>query len=321
MRSLPGIFLLSLLVACEAPGFAPIGDLILQRPTPTAKPADAREKVASSSAAQASVTQDKEITVQKGDTLFAIAFQHGLDYRDLAFWNNLASPDLIKVGQTLRLLPPESLRNKSGAVETLPIREINSPQVRKIAEPPLLLEPKAQWLPYTESNWALLSGTTQEAPKPESIKQAAAPAQPSSIASVQAATAQPPRDNQVEDDEPWAWPSMGAIIGRFGEGGGKGVNIAGERQSPVLSAASGKVVYSGAGLRGYGKMVIVKHPGEFLTAYAHNHAILVKEGDWVRQGQKIAEMGETDSDRVKLHFEIRQYGKPLDPLKYLPERK
>jgi lipoprotein NlpD len=111
------------------------------------------------------------------------------------------------------------------------------------------------------------------------------------------------------------------LLGAFGEGGGKGINIAGERNSPVLAALPGKVVYSGAGLRGYGKMLIVKHSDEFLTAYAHNQTLLAKEGDWVKGGQKIAEMGDTDSDRVELHFEVRQYGKPLDPLKYLPERK
>jgi lipoprotein NlpD len=102
--------------------------------------------------------------------------------------------------------------------------------------------------------------------------------------------------------------------------GGKGIDIVGQRNAPVIAVAPGKVVYSGSGLRGYGQLLIVKHAGEFLSAYAHNETILVKEGDTVTAGQSIALMGDSDADRVKLHFEIRRYGKPLDPLNYLPER-
>jgi len=116
------------------------------------------------------------------------------------------------------------------------------------------------------------------------------------------------------------WPAEGKLIGNFGAAGGKGIDIAGTRNTPVVAVAPGKVVYSGVGLRGYGRLLIVKHPGEFLSAYAHNQEMLVKEGDSVTAGQKIALMGDSDADRVKLHFEIRQYGKPLDPLRYLPER-
>ncbi|WP_296819923.1 peptidoglycan DD-metalloendopeptidase family protein [Thiobacillus sp.] len=112
----------------------------------------------------------------------------------------------------------------------------------------------------------------------------------------------------------------GTLIGRFGAAGGKGIDIAGARNTPVRAVAAGKVVYSGSGLRGYGRLLIIKHAGEFLSAYAHNETILVKEGDMVTAGQKIALMGDSDADRVKLHFEIRRYGKPLDPLTYLPER-
>jgi lipoprotein NlpD len=118
----------------------------------------------------------------------------------------------------------------------------------------------------------------------------------------------------------WLWPAEGTLAGRFGAAGGKGIAIAGQRNTPVLAVAPGKVVYSGSGLRGYGRLLIVKHAGEYLSAYAHNETILVKEGDTVTAGQKIALMGDSDADRVKLHFEIRRYGKPLDPLNYLPER-
>jgi lipoprotein NlpD len=268
--------------------------------------------------------------VQKGDTLFAIAFQYGLDYRDLAFWNDLASPDLIKIGQALRLTPPDDAAGRARGVETIPLRESALPSPKVIKEAPLFSEPRAQRLPFSETNWAALSTA-----KPATATNSR-PAQPvdkttgeSGVADVNMKVAVavpatvivlPPAPAQGDADE-WRWPAEGAVFGVFGEGGGKGINIAGDRLAPVAAAAPGKVVYSGAGLRGYGKMLIVKHAGEYLTAYAHNQNLLVKEGDWVKGGQRIAEMGDSDSERVKLHFEIRQFGKPIDPLKLLPERK
>ncbi len=123
------------------------------------------------------------------------------------------------------------------------------------------------------------------------------------------------------DDEglDWVWPAKGKLVAAFSESATlKGIDIAGAGGDPVLASAPGKVVYAGAGLRGYGKLVIVKHNATYLTAYAHNREILVKEGQSVTRGQKIAEMGSTDADRVKLHFEIRRLGKPMDPLRYLP---
>ncbi len=118
----------------------------------------------------------------------------------------------------------------------------------------------------------------------------------------------------------FAWPASGSVIGGFDETKNKGLDIAGKAGDPVLAAADGQVVYAGAGLRGYGNLIILKHNNTFLTAYAHNQALLVKEDQKVRKGQKIAEMGKTDADRVKLHFEIRRQGKPVDPAKYLPAR-
>ena len=118
----------------------------------------------------------------------------------------------------------------------------------------------------------------------------------------------------------FAWPVSGALLERFDETRNKGVDIAGKAGDPVLAAADGRVVYAGAGLRGYGNLVILKHNNTYLTAYAHNQALLVKEDQNVRQGQKIAEMGSSDADRVKLHFEVRRQGKPVDPLKFLPSR-
>lgn len=116
------------------------------------------------------------------------------------------------------------------------------------------------------------------------------------------------------------WPSSGSLLSGFDEARNKGFDIAGKAGDPVLAAADGRVVYAGAGLRGYGNLVILKHNNIYLTAYAHNQTLLVKEDQNVRRGQKIAEMGSTDADRVKLHFEIRRQGKPVDPARYLPQR-
>lgn len=297
MKLVPAVLILLVLSGCEGPGFAPIKDKTQAsaRSVTKSKPAPAPET--------------GQYVVQKGDTLYAIAFDNGLDYRELAAWNNLESPDVIKVGQVLRLASPDAAANRAKGVETLPMRETAPLKPKPLGEAvPLLTEPKAQRLPYSEANWAGVS-----APKPAPVAAAAKPAE--------VLPAVPAESSDAGDQDAWRWPANGKLLGTFGQGGGKGIDIAGERNTPVLAAASGKVVYSGDGLRGYGKMLIVKHSDEFLTAYAHNHALLVKEGDWVKGGQKIAEMGDTDSDRVKLHFEVRQYGKPLDPLKYLPERK
>ncbi|OZA28468.1 MAG: peptidoglycan-binding protein LysM [Hydrogenophilales bacterium 17-64-11] len=243
-------------------------------------------------------------TVQRGDTLYAIAFANSLDYREVADWNRLESPDRILVGQVLRLTPPP------GAVEIKPLDDVPAPNARPLLEPPLLREPQAVLLAYSEANWAQVSAAPVVSAAPAAAQPALAAVAPPA-APVSAASA--PADG-------WLWPVDGTLAGRFGAAGGKGIDIVGQRNAPVKAVAPGKVVYSGSGLRGYGRLLIVKHAGEFLSAYAHNEAILVKEGDSVSAGQKIALMGDSDADRVKLHFEIRRYGKPLDPLNYLPER-
>jgi lipoprotein NlpD len=146
----------------------------------------------------------------------------------------------------------------------------------------------------------------------------AAPAnQKSPLAPAPAAPAAPAGDDALE----FAWPAKGEVIFAFDEAKNrKGIDLAGGAGDPVLAAAEGKVVYAGEGLRGYGKLIIIKHNNTFLTAYAHNQSILVKEDQSVKKGQKIAEMGSSDSDRVKLHFEIRERGRPVDPMKYLRSR-
>jgi lipoprotein NlpD len=305
------LLLLLILTACSARGPAPVTD---RARAPAAAEASVKAPPSSSVATaprpftpQIAPSTTGFHTVRRGDTLFAIAFANSLDFRQLAEWNKLESPDLIRVDQVLRLTPPEtgpadnSVEVRALAAEPLPL-----PQALPLAEAPVLREPQAILLPYSDSNWAQVSGAPIQLPAPQP------PPAPVAI------TVPPAPLSEVV--ERWMWPAEGKLIGRFGAAGGKGIDIAGTRNAPVFAVAPGKVLYSGVGLRGYGRLLIIKHPGEFLSAYAHNEEMLVKEGDSVAAGQKIALMGDSDADRVKLHFEIRQYGKPLDPLKYLPER-
>jgi len=290
-----GILLLGL-AACTSPGPAPVSD---RSPARSAARPEAPRPVTPQIASSTNGLH----AVQRGDTLYAIAFANGLDHREIAIWNQLESADRIRVGQVLRLTQPP------GTVEIKPLDDEPAPSARPLEGPPVLSEPQAVLLAYSEANWAQVSGTPVTAVAPVVIRPAPVAAMPP----VPAAAA-----NVAVDS--WLWPADGTLAGRFGAAGGKGIDIVGQRNAPVIAVAPGKVVYSGSGLRGYGQLLIVKHPGEFLSAYAHNETILVKEGDMVTAGQKIALMGDSDADRVKLHFEIRRYGKPLDPLTYLPER-
>lgn len=254
-------------------------------------------------------------TVQRGDTLYAIAFANSLDYRDIANWNQLESADRILVGQVLRLTPTAATRVPAG-VEIRPLESMPQPTAVPLADStPVLRTPQAVLLPYSEANWA------QASAPPASKPSVAAVSSPDVVPPAPVAPVAPsPVISPSASIDSWIWPAEGTLTGRFGAAGGKGIDIVGTRNTPVIAVAPGKVVYSGSGLRGYGQLLIVKHSGEFLSAYAHNETILVKEGDTVAAGQKIALMGDSDADRVKLHFEIRRYGKPLDPMNYLPER-
>ena len=250
-------------------------------------------------------------TVQKGDTLYSIALGHDLDYKELAQWNNISDPTVISAGQQLRIMPPPDmavtapLRTTPG-VEGQPVESLEAKPL-----PPtgmLKTEPKAVKLPYSDQALAQLQKS--EAPR--------AKTEPAS---------EPKPESKTESKIPevaigeidWGWPANGKIVSGFSETANlKGVDIAGKLGQPVLASAPGKVVYSGSGLRGYGKLIIIKHNDTYLSTYAHNSEILVKEGQAVVKGQKIGEMGDSDADQVKLHFEIRRLGKPVDPLKYLP---
>jgi lipoprotein NlpD len=223
-------------------------------------------------------------TVKPGDALIRIALENGQSWRDLARWNGLDNPNLLEVGQVLRVVPPGV---DAAAVSTKPI------------------------------------ATAKVESRPLDGKAGAASAPASGVSSSPAASA--PASAAVaargdDDDISWGWPAAGGVMAGFDEVRNKGLAFGGKAGDAVLAAADGRVMYAGAGLRGYGNMIIIKHSNNYLTAYAHNQALLVKEDQVVRKGQKIAEMGSSDADQVKLHFEVRKQGKPIDPAKLLPTR-
>lgn len=315
MKSIAASLLALGLVGCVSQGPAPIIDRSPARANPPAS-VSAKPEPARPVTPQIAPSTNGLHTVQRGDTLYAIAFANSLDYREIAGWNQLESADRIFVGQVLRLTPPQPVK-MPGGVEIRALESLPLPSASPLVDVPVLSTPQAVLLPYTEANWTQIAGAPAVAvasPPPVAIRPAvAAPAVvvPSIPAPVISA------DGAVDS---WSWPAEGVLAGRYGAAGGKGIDIVGTRNTPVRAVAPGKVVYSGSGLRGYGQLLIVKHSGEFLSAYAHNETILVKEGETVTAGQRIALMGDSDTDRVKLHFEIRRYGKPLDPMNYLPER-
>jgi len=251
-------------------------------------------------------------TVRRGDTLLRIAFDHGQSYRDLVTWNNLADPDDIKVGQVLRVVPNE---RASTAVVTQPVPM--PPDSRPTV--PRKSTPRADKKAYDDTADAPRSEKAGE--RAETVAAAAATS-PATSAAVAVSGSRIGSTVTALDDEKlsWMWPSDGRIIATFDEGKSKGIDIAGRAGQQVMAAGAGKVMYAGSGIRGYGNLVIVKHSNSLLSAYAHNRAIVVKEGDNVAKGQVIAEMGDSDAETVKLHFEIRQQGKPVDPSRFLPSR-
>ncbi len=211
-------------------------------------------------------------TVKPGDTLIRIGLDSGQNWRDVVRWNNLENPNLIEVGQVLRVVPPGS---DSAAVVTRPV----------------------------SAGSVIANNGAASAARASSAPASATPSAPAG-----------------EDDIGWIWPAQGSLLTGFDETKNKGLDISGAAGDAVIASADGRVVYAGAGLRGYGNLIILKHNNTYLTAYAHNQSLLVKEDQSVKKGQKIAEMGNSDADRVKLHFEIRRQGKPVDPARYLPAK-
>jgi len=300
------------LAACGSSPPAPVVDL---RPAPTRPAVPAAAPAAANVAAEA---KPGYYTVKKSDTLYSIALEHGQAYRDVAAWNGIDDPNKIHVGQQLRVIPPET----AAIAETRPVVSNGGPvEVRADAVPApagatvagggdaIKREPKGGKQPYSEQALAMLQ-------KPEPAAAATPlPHPPGGEAAAESAASA-----AAVDGIDWVWPVGGKVVAPFVEGTNKGVDLSGREGDPVVAAAAGKVVYVGTGIRGYGKMIIVKHNAAFLTVYAHNSQILVKEDQMVTKGQKIAEVGSSDADRALLHFEIRHLNKPVDPLKYLPGR-
>ena len=250
-------------------------------------------------------------TVQKGDTLIRIGLDAGQNYRDIARWNAIENPNKIEIGDVYRVAPPE---------EPVVAKAVASSRLSVTPLPPV---PAAAATPPKASSPAAPPPATVASTAASAVKAAAPSTLPASEPMVAASVPQkpPPAAPAADDMLEFAWPAKGEVIAGFDETKNrKGIDLAGGAGDPVLAAAEGKVVYAGEGLRGYGKLIIIKHNNTFLTAYAHNQSILVKEDQSVKKGQKIAEMGSSDSDRVKLHFEIRERGRPVDPMKYLRSR-
>jgi lipoprotein NlpD len=281
---------------------APAAPVVAAKPAPSVRPAEAKGDT---------------YTVKPGDTLYSIALEHGLDYRELAIWNGIDNPSALRVGQQLRVIPPASaavtapLKGPSGTVQATPLggAPAASPSASPAAPAPpgsavVVTEPRGVRVPYSDQALAQVG-------KPEA---AAAPAP-----RAEAPRADGPGEAaRGPDDLDWSWPVKGKVIGTFNDSTSKGIAIAGKPGQPVLASAPGRVIFSGTGIRGFGKLIVIKHNNTYLSVYAHNSELSVKEGQNVAKGQKIAEMGSTDADRVKLHFEIRRFGKPVDPMKLLP---
>lgn len=263
--------------------------------------------------------------VKKGDTLYNIAFNYGLSYRRLAELNDIDDPDKIFVGQEIRLF--QQARDSKRLVHRRPGSDRTATVVAPRADNQSVernseagsgadSQPKIQVLSRPDVKVVDTSRASTDSPEkagsesPSQVKKASADA---------ATAAEKAADRKPVAKSGWQVPVKGQIVARFSNTENrKGIHIAGEKGQAVLAMDAGSVVYSGSGLRGYGKLVIIKHDDIYLSAYAHNDKVLVKEDETVTRGQKIAEMGDTDSDQVKLHFEIRRYGKPVDPLRYIP---
>ncbi|WP_371919699.1 peptidoglycan DD-metalloendopeptidase family protein [Pseudomonas sp. MYb187] len=234
-----------------------------------------------------------QYVVRPGDTLYSIAFRYGWDYKDLAARNGITAPYTIRVGQAIRF------DGRSGAPAGGTTTVVTSSS-----------SPSSKTTVTTRPAGTPAKAATPAPPVPPPVATPATPAAPAQV---------PAAERSVGG---WAWPANGVLIGKFASNGSlnKGIDIAGDLGQPVFAASDGSVVYAGSGLRGYGELVIIKHSDTYVSAYGHNRRLLVREGQQVKVGQTIAEMGSTGTDRVKLHFEIRRQGKPVDPLQFLPRR-
>jgi len=295
---------------CASHAPAPVTD---RRPAPAAQAKPPAAQVAPAGSARPGT-----YVVKRGDTLYSIALEHGADFRELAQWNKLDDPSKIRIGQELRMTPPAE---KSGAlvgtargagdIEARPLGPAASaapPAVAQAgAQTGMKTSPKALRLPYSEQNLAALQhGEAAPEAKPD-VRAEAKPEPP-----------KPASFERPADSLDFIWPAKGKVIAGFSEPRSKGVDIEAKAGDPVVAAAAGRVIYVGSGIPGLGKFIVVRHENGFNTVYAHNRENLVKMDQTLARGQKIAEVGSTDADTPRLHFQIRKFGTPLDPLKYLP---
>jgi lipoprotein NlpD len=331
-KTLAMVFLALALTACSTTRQAPVEErqpqiddrVTLASRLPTVSSAG------TSTASPQAIT-GKTHTVRQGETLFSIAQQNNVEYRELAGWNNITDPSKLSAGQELRLTPPEGYVSAAAAdpgVTTAPLQTV--PPVASAGGGTTVASattaergnvktgPKAEKQPYSEQ--ALLAMSRANEGTEATTATATTPTPPPS--STTTPQSSPPQTTTASAGGiDWSWPTQGKVVSTYSEKASfKGIDIVGNAGQPVVASAAGRVVYVGSGLRGYGKLVIVKHNDTFLSVYAHNRELLVEQGQQVTRGQKIAEMGNTDADQVKLHFEIRRDGKPVDPLQYLPAR-
>lgn len=313
-----GVIPVLLLAGCATQGHAPVTDRSAahsgQYSSPTSASGDSSAEIA---------PRPGFYVVKRGDTLYSIAQQHRRSVRELVALNQLDNPNVIEVGQELRVSPADT------GVAVKPIATQSQPEARPVdAGRPLAplsdkvkREPKGGRVPYSEQALADAQKAGTSATKPADTRK---PVDTKPVDTAKASAPVPDKTADktavVADGVDWGWPASGKVAQGFSESGSKGLDIAGKLGDPVYAAAGGKVVYAGSGLRGYGKLLIVKHDANYLSAYAHNQQLLVKEGQSITKGQKIAEMGNSDADKPMLHFEIRKQGKPVDPSKYLPVR-
>jgi lipoprotein NlpD len=297
------------LTGCASRTPAPVDD---RRPPPGAK-------APAAPVAKPAARPDLYV-VKRGDTLYSIALEHGADFRELARWNNLDDPSKIRVGQELRVRAPEEpaaaqvgTARVSRDIESRPLE----PGAVAASAPPgaeggMKTFPKALRMPYSEQNLALLSRAEA---RPEARPEAKPEIRPEPAKPVAPVAAAPERPADAID---FIWPAKGRVLAGFAEPRSKGVDIEGKLGDPVVAAAPGRVIYVGSGIPGLGKFIVVRHENGFNTVYAHNRENLVKMDQNIARGQKIAEVGNSDADTPKLHFQIRKLGTPLDPQKYLP---
>ena len=347
MRFITLFFLTISLAACTSNPPAPVIDRLPSNRLPenqtkkTEASPTLKKTIANRPTYKAGDWRPDTYIVKKGDNLFSIGLEYGYDYKDIAQANNIAAPYPIQTGQLLKL---KSLKEKVAVVEnkqngnsnqvgnntnntdSVKITPINAETSTTSAAPSVattaiitISEPKATRELYSEEALKKPSPTPAVKPIVAIITEASSKPSESKLGDDTKPAAKPEAKPSAEspEDMDWAWPTKGKVLANFNEVSNKGIDIAGSTGQAVNAAATGKVIYTGSDLRGYGKLVIIKHNATYLSVYAHNSQILVTEGQQITRGQKIAEMGNTDSNTIKLHFEIRRQGKSVDPSKYL----